>query len=414
MTIENTVEDVSQLYKPFHDSIISNPFPFYELARQSAPLFYSEEIDHWVVSRYEDVKRIFLDHDTFSARNTLTPITPLSEEAQKVLKDGGWRLQPALGNQDRPEHTRFRKHLMRVFTSRLIVDEEPSIRALVNSLVDKIEQKGEADLIEELIFQFPARVILKMLGFSEEEMPVLIEGGKNRNQYIFGQPSKQEQIELAEKVASLFKHCTKLVESRKKAPCEDITSALLELKDDNGQDVFTTDEIASVLFAFFTAGHETTASLLGNAIRQLLTYRSEWEKICSDPSLIPNAVEEALRFDSSVVGWRRFATRDVDINGTTIPEGSQVLLLLGSANRDDAMYDSPDRFDITRENAKEHLAFGKGVHTCFGNVLARLEIKVALEVLSARLPGLQLVEDQDFEYMPNLAFRTLYHLDVKW
>jgi len=414
MTTGSTRVDIQQAYKPFHDAFIANPYPFYEVARRSAPVFYSEEIDHWVVSRYADIKQIIMDDETFSVRNTLTPITPLSEAAQKVLQEGGWRLTPALGNNDRPDHSRFRQNLMRIFTVQMMKDAEPYVRGLVNSLVDKIEQKGEAELIDELIFQFPALVVLHMLGFPEAEMPVLIAGGKDRNQFIFGQPSEEEQIEMARNVASLFSRCAELVERKRKDPGDDTTSALLTLRDENGQLVFNTDEVTSVLFAFFTAGHETTASLIGNSIRHLLTHRDQWEKICQDPSLIPNAVEESLRFDSAVVGWRRFATRDVEIAGVTIPEGSQVLLLLGSANRDEEVFESPDRFDITRDNAQMHLSFSKGIHTCFGNVLARQEIRVVLEVLSSRLPGLQLAGDQDFELMPNLVFRTLYHLNVKW
>lgn len=415
MTTDSASVDINQLYKPFHESFIANPYPFYEVARQSAPVFYSEEIDHWVVSRYADIKQIIMDKDTFSVRNTLTPMTPLSEAAQKVLQEGGWRLQPALGNNDRPDHSRFRQNLMRIFTVQMMKDAEPYVRKLANSLVDKIEHQGEAELIDELIFQFPARVVLHMLGFPEEEMPVLIEGGKDRNQFIFGTPSEEQQIAMATNVARLFSRCGELVEKRRQDPGDDFTSTMLTLRDDeSGELVFNSDEVTSVLFAFFTAGHETTASLIGNSIRHLLTNRDQWEKICEDPSLIPNAVEESLRFDSAVVGWRRFATQDVEIAGVTIPEGSQVLLLLGSANRDEEVFESPDRFDITRDNAQMHLSFSKGIHTCFGNVLARQEIRVALEVLSARLPGLQLVGDQDFELMPNLVFRTLYDLKVTW
>lgn len=414
MIAEKTAEEVSQLYTPFHESIFSNPYPFYEVARQSAPVFYSEEIDHWVVSRHQDVKQIFMDHESFSGRNALTPITPLSEEAQKVLDEGGVDLRPTLGNNDRPDHTRFRKNLMRVFTSRYILDHEPFIRDLVNSLVSNLIDKGEADLVSELIFQYPATVVLKMLGFSQEEMTTLVEGGKNRNLYIFGRPAGQTQVEMAEGISTLWNRCVDLIEVRKKQPEDDITSALLALRNDDGTDVFEVAEIANILFAFFTAGHETTSSSLANTIRQLLSRRSEWEKICRDPSLIPNAVEESLRHDGPTVGWRRYATRDAEVAGVTIPEGAQVLLLIGSANRDEKIFDTPDRYDITRKNSGEHFSFGKGMHSCFGNILARQELRVALEVLTARMPGLRLVESQDFECLPSVAFRQLCRLDVTW
>jgi cytochrome P450 len=162
------------------------------------------------------------------------------------------------------------------------------------------------------------------------------------------------------------------------------------------------------------AGHETTTSLLGNAFRQLLTERHTWEAICHDPTLIPNAIEEVLRLDSSVITWRRKTRQAVDIGGVAVPANANALLLLGAANRDPTVFEYPNRFDIHRANAKEHLSFGHGTHFCLGAPLARLEARVVLEELSARLPQLRLMPGQTFRFQPNTSFRGPLSLLVEW
>jgi cytochrome P450 len=173
-------------------------------------------------------------------------------------------------------------------------------------------------------------------------------------------------------------------------------------------------EVTTIVYALLFAGHETTTGLIGNAMRRLLAERHAWEEICRDPSLIPNAIEEALRFDTSVIAWRRKTTQEVEIGGVPVPADTDLLLLLGSANRDPAVFEDPDRFDIHRRNAKEHLSFGQGVHYCLGAPLARLEARVVLEELSVRLPSLRLVPGQTLRFQPNTSFRGPLALLVEW
>jgi len=162
------------------------------------------------------------------------------------------------------------------------------------------------------------------------------------------------------------------------------------------------------------AAHETTTNATANAFRVLLEHRRAWEQLCQDPSLIPRAVEECLRYAGSVVAWRRSATKDVTVGGVDIPAGARLLIVTASANRDEAVFDQPDTFDINRTNARRHLTFGLGPHVCMGATLARVEMRIFLETLATRLPHMRLVPAQRFTYLPNTSFRGPRHVLVEW
>jgi pyruvate,water dikinase len=205
----------------------------------------------------------------------------------------------------------------------------------------------------------------------------------------------------------------KIVDDRLENPQDDLPSDLVRLNRE-GDESISRHEIASICYSQLTAGHETTTNLLGNGLKELLAHRSQWEAICADPDLIPNAVEEVLRFGASVFAWRRKAKRAAVVNGIQLPEGANVLLLLGSANRDESNFHDPETLDVLRENAKDHLAFGLGIHYCLGAPLARLQARIVLEELTRRLPGMRLAPDQSFTYAPNTTFRGPQHVRAEW
>ena len=404
---------VAEAYDPFHEPLLDDPYPFFARAREEAPVFHAAQIDHWVISRYDDVKAVLLDTHTFSASNTISPITPLSDEAAAILRDGGWRQSPALGNNDPPDHARFRRNVQRAFTPRRVAELEPFISSTVEAGVARIASRGHADLMAEVFYDLPALVMLELLGIPEDGVPIVREAGDNRIAFVWGRPTPEEHVLLASAMVRFWNYLRGLIDERLADPRDDLTSTLLAVRAGHDE-VFTLDEIASVLFAFLTAGHETTSSLIGNAARRLLEERAIWEQLCVDPVLIPGAVEEVLRFDGPVVSWRRRAKRDVEIAGVAIPGGAQLLLLLGSANRDLSAFDDADRLDIRRGNATAHLSFGHGIHFCLGAALARLEARVVLEVLAARLPSLRLVAEQEIRFVPNTSFRGPLALEAEW
>jgi cytochrome P450 len=403
---------LGERFDPFNDPILTDPFPFMAEARKACPAFFSPMLNYWVVTRYRDIREILQNSNLFSASNTLDAIKPVCPHAQKVLASG-FRPVKVLTNADPPAHARVRRLANAAFTRSRVAAWEPYIREVVRQVLAERFTGRAADLVKDLAYELPAVVVFKMLGVPQDRVPQAKAASTTRTLFNWGFPSDEEQVRLAEDFSRFWEMLRCLVAERAEHPQDDVISALLQAGDGD-LPALTQQEVTTIVSATATAGHETTTSGIGNAMRWLLEYRHAWEEICRDASLIPNAVEELLRFDPSVNSWRRKAIDETDIGGVRVPAGANLLLLLASANRDAEVFADPDRLDIRRGNAKEHLAFGGGAHLCLGAPLARLEMKVVLEELSGRLPGLRLVPGQKFSYLPNTSFRGPLSLKVEW
>ena len=400
-------------FNPFADPYLADPQAFWLRARQAEPVFYSPEVDHWVVTRYEDIKAIFSDPQTFSASNTQHPIKPLAAEVVQLLQSGGLRTKPVMSNADPPEHTRIRKFTWQAFTPKRIAQLEPEVRRLVTRFIDRIESQGRADLVREMFYELPVLVLFIFLGMPEEDVARVKTWARNRLMLTWGRLSDAQQMIEAKGLLEYWKYTEAYVQRLVANPPDNYVGDLLRVSLANGTDL-SLNEVTNVVYGLLTAGHETTTSMSANAIVTLMRHRDAWERLCADPSLIPNAVEELLRFDSSVITWRRKALKSVVLAGVQIPEGAKLLLALCSGNRDDAHFPEPERLDLERDNAKTHLSFGFGIHYCLGAPLARLELKVILEELTRRLPSLCLVPDQPWQYPPNTSFRGPAQLWAEW
>jgi cytochrome P450 len=400
-------------FDPFHDPYLADPYPFFAEARAATPAFYSPDLGYWVVTRYHDVRHILRTPELFSAANTLAPLQPICPAAGRLLAEGGFRPIPTLTNLDPPGHSRVRRLTNVAFTTRRVAAMEPFVRGLTGRFCKERLSSGRADLVRDLAWELPALVIFRVLGVPDEDVPRVKAGAENRLLLMWGRPGEDEQVRLAQGMAAFWCYAESLVASRAEQPRDDLTSDLL-LARDGDLPALNHHEVTQIVYELLFAGHETTTGMISNALRQLLTHRQAWEEICRDPSLIPNALEEVRRFDSSVIAWRRLTTRAVQIAGVPVPAHANLLLLLGSANRDPAVFEGPERFDIRRHNAREHLSFGHGAHYCLGAPLARLEARVVLEELSARLPSLRLVPGQTLRFQPNTTFRAPLALLVEW
>ncbi len=400
-------------FDPFDPAYLADPYPIYDALRAKEPVFYAPQLNMWVVTRHADIETVFLDPATFSATSVHLPVTSFSPEAQQVLANGDFRLPPVMSNVDPPTHTRIRKHNTKTFSARRLAALEPSIRRKTEELIDAFAKDGRVDLMPEFSFPLPAYTIFTLIGFPAEDRDQLKAWCANRMAMTWGRPKPEEQVAIAHNMVAFWHYCQDFVQRRVHERTDDFTSGLLNIHDVNPEEI-SQKEVASIIYSFSFAGHETTTNLITNIVRQFLLRPADWKVICTDPSLIPNAVEEVLRFDTSVVAWQRVTKREVEIGGTPIPSGARVLLLLASGGRDATTFEDADMFDIRRENAKAHIAFGKGIHYCIGAPLGRMQARIALELLSARFPSLHLASDQTLTFPPNISFRGPSHFFVEW
>ena len=279
--------------------------------------------------------------------------------------------------------------------------------------IDDIAPRGRADLVRDMVYELPVLVLFMFLGMPAADTLRVKSWAKNRLMLTWGRLSEAEQISEAQGLLEYWRYSRRHVVRLLENPPDNFVGDLIRARAGDDR-ILSIDEIASVVYGLLIAGHETTTSLAGSAVVNLLERRDAWDELCANPALIPNAVEEILRYDTSVITWRRRATRSVEIGGVAIPENANLLLALGSANHDQGQFPHPDQLDIHRPNAKEHLAFGFGIHYCFGAPLARLELKVLLEELTRRIPRMRLVANQTFTYSPNISFRGPRKVLVEW
>jgi cytochrome P450 len=406
-------EELTIGFDPLSAEYLADPYPFLAAAAAAEPAFYCESIDHWVVTRYHDIKHIFRTPMLFSAANANSPLRPPCPMAAKALEEGGFKSVPTLANADPPAHTRVRKIANVAFTPKRVAEMEPFIRELTVTFCNERLRDGHADIVRDFAWALPALVLFRILGVPDDEVPRVKEGSWSRILFTYGLPPESEQVRAAEGLAAFWQFAENLVRDRMTSPRQDFVSDLVNAKDSEGKGL-AIEQATTVVLNLLFAGHETTTGLLGNAFRRLLADRESWEAICQDPKLIPGAIEEVLRLDTSVIAWRRRTTQEVDVGGVQIPQGARLLLLLGAANRDSTVFPDPNRLDVRRPNAREHLSFGAGPHLCLGAPLARLQGRVVLEEVSDRLPDLRLVPGVALEFAPNVSFRGPLSLPVEW
>lgn len=325
----------------------------------------------------------------------------------------GVRKVPVLTDLDPPQHTRIRLQIARHLTPRRAETMRPIVEQRTNELIDGFAGTGAIDLVASLAHPLPALTMFAFLGFDESDTPQLKSWCNDKLEMVWGRPSPDYQRSAAQSMSTYWAYCENYVQRRKDERGGDFTSALLQQRKD-GSDGLTDEEITSVVFALSFAGHETTTNLIGNAAIQLLSRPELWRRVTAELGLLEKCIDETLRFDSSVIAWRRQTTREVTLGGVVLPAGARLMLALGSANRDASRFAHPDEFDPSRPDARAQLSFGKGAHFCLGQHLARVEVSIVLRLLRERLSNLRLVPDQVLSFPPNISFRGPQHLLVNW
>jgi cytochrome P450 len=400
-------------FNPFEPAQTNDPYPMYAHAREQAPIFFSPVLNMWVVTRHEDICEIARATARFSNGRAVDVVAEMPAEVMAIFATSN--VQPQfIVEIDPPTHTRVRRLANKGFTPRRVTMMEPRIRELANALVDAFVHDGMADLMAQFAYQLPRMVIADIVGVPREDIPKFGRWSEEWATYLFSVDLPlEQQLQGARSAVALQKYCEVLIEQRRQQPQDDLLSDLVHAQEEDGSSL-SMNELVGLIMTFLIAGHLTTSDMIGNALVLLLKQPELWQALCREPQLAPKLIEETLRRDSSVPGLMRVATEDVIFKGVSIAKGSRLFLAFGSANHDKTVFSNPTHFDLERENLHKHLAFGQGIHYCLGAPVARLEGKIALEVLSQRLPDLRFQPGQRVTYRPNLVFRGPEHLHLMW
>lgn len=406
---------VGERFDPF-DGEPERIYPLYAEARAQEPVFFSPRLGYWVVTRYDDVKQALGgDPSIFSASNVLELVKPLCPAAGEIAIKHGIVISPSIVDEDPPMHTAHRKSLHKPFARGRMQAMEPLVRELLTSRLDALMAQGHMDLVTDLLFEVPAYVLFELFGVPRSELGKVRQFAQRLAVLGFGQPSEAEQIAQIRGLGEFWDYCRSHVARLIAEPGDDAISEFIRgFTEARSAAPLDADYVTTVTFQLFFAGHETTVNATAGGMRALLENRDQWQALCADESLVPNAVEECLRYAPSVPAWRRITREPIVLSGVEIPAGSRLLIGIGSANRDESHFADGERFDIHRENARDNLAFGFGRHHCLGADLARMEMRVILTELARRLPGLELVPGQTYQYSPNTSHRGPEHVMVRW
>jgi cytochrome P450 len=390
-------------YRPNDPAVLADPFPLYRRLRDEDPAHWSPRLKAWVLTRYEDVKRVCLDSGMSSDRLRPFFATLPSPEAARVAELARY-LTLWMVFRDPPEHTRLRRLAAKVFHVRSIHALRPNVEGLTNWLLDSLAGKKQFDFIADFAGPLPALVIMDMLGAPREELGRLKRLSDEMALFIGSARDAAEKYERAasatREMAGIFRE---LVSARRAAPQRDLLSELVTL--DDAGDRLSEDELVATCMLLLFAGHETTTHHLANGLRALLAFPSQLEELRSNPSLAPAAVEELLRYDGPIGAQVRIVRERQTLHGKDLNPGERVFLLMNAANRDPRAYQDPDRLDLAR-NGVPHLTFGFGAHICLGFPLARLEGQVALPAVLARWRRIELATDR-LEWMDSMVLRGM-------
>ena len=374
-----------------------DPFPQYERMRAMAPVFQDSQSGSWHVFRYDDVQRVLSEHATFSSR--MGGDNPSGT---------GQLFAASLITTDPPRHRQLRSLVTQAFTPKAVDALAPRIAGLTNELLDGIAAGGSADLIRDLAYPLPVIVISELLGIPAEDR----ERFKHWSDVIVSQTRTAPAGETQDTTTSeMVEYFLALIDRRRSRPGTDLISSLLSAE--IGGQRLTVPELLGFCSLLLVAGNETTTNLIGNAVLCLAESPGTLGRLLEEPGLLPQALEEVLRFRSPVQSMYRVAVAETVLSGQRVPAGAPIVAWIGSANRDGQQFPAAAEFDIDR-SPNRHLAFGHGIHFCLGAPLARLEARIALEALLTRLPGLSLAPGAELERMESSIVYGLKELPVTW
>ena len=393
-------------FNPFDEATRRDPYPLYARARREHPVFKHSAFPVTSVFRFEDCQAILKDAETWS--NVFPPPPNLPDDEDFL---------PSMIGTDPPEHTRLRSLVSQAFTPRIIRKLEPRLLEVAHELLGEAMRNGSVDLVEALAYPLPVIAIAEIIGIPAEDRALFKAWSdaavENLGSGLLVPPTTERIEKQRDVIQQMRAYFRPLAEQRRVEPRDDLLSGLVAAEEEGSKLEF--EELLQMLILLLVAGNETTTTLIGSAVLALLDHPEQLERLRADRALLPTAVEEVMRFASPVQLDPRRATRDVEIDGVKIDADRIVISWLGSANRDETVFDAPEVFDIGRKDSR-HLGFGFGQHFCLGANLARLEARVALGALLDHTRSFRRIDDEPLPLHPSIVFRgvTSLPLELDW
>ncbi|HEX7852408.1 MAG TPA: cytochrome P450 [Sphingobium sp.] len=400
-------------------AILAHPNAYYAAMRADSPVHYDAKLGMYLVSRYEDLQKVFADPVTFSVGEGFKYIYggEYFEEFKAILERNGGGFFPDAIMSDPPYHTRIRKLMESAFTAHRVKELEPRIAKVIVDFIDGLTDKGRCDAVEDFAVPITIHVICEQLGLDHFDSKKVSRWSQAVTAQISAMQDRDQMVENAKHICDLQNYLIDRMRERERDPREDMISDIVHARSPDGDgSALTFPEAVSLIRAIMIAGNDTTATALSNLIFILATQPEIAQQLkdnADDDRFLNRFVEEMLRIEPPVRGLSRMATRDVELGGTLIPKGSMMLNLYASGNEDPNVFPCPRDFDVTRLNIGRQVAFGGGVHRCVGLALARMEIKITARELIKRWDDIKLdIAVEDIDYLPSVATRTMQHLPI--
>jgi cytochrome P450 len=392
----------------FEPDVVQCPYPNYKKLQAECPVYKVPEDDElFLVLGYDDVVDVLGNPDVFSSKVGPGLRQKPAPAAKEVLAQGHRVVRTLLTN-DPPSHTHYRRIVSRAFTARRIAALEPGVAAIIGELIDGLAKSDDIDFVRDFAQPLPLIVIAEFLGVPAEDLPIFKRWSDDAAEVLGGTLSERRQIEVNTSLVELLQYFADRSEERRTSPGSDFLSSLVAAEGAQ----LTLEEIVAIAYVVLVAGNETTVNLLSSVMLLLLEDAELMARVRSDRALIPKVVEEALRLQSPVQGFPRRALVDTEISGVEVPAGSQVMLMIGAANRDPSQFENPDEVQIDG-GVRPHISFGKGIHFCVGAALSRLEAEIALNALFDRFGTIELADpDHVAVYADNAILRSMLELPV--
>lgn len=410
-------ERALESYNPFDPAVQENPWHYYSLLRREAPVYRDPHTGITMVSSYALVSEVLKNWQVYSNRFAQAMAGSLDQDPERLPSGGyerGWMPVDTMLTADPPAQKRFRSLVDGAFRLKRVRSLEPRMRAIADELVDAFIERGRVELREEFAVPVPLTIIAEQLGVPASELATFKRWSDGFVKQLGGMASAEEQEEASRLILEFQRYFSKIVEARRAEPRDDIISDMVNASVD-GERSLNMAESLSILQQLLVAGNETTASTICEGARLLAENPDQLAKLRADPALIPNAVEEILRHATPTSNMWRVVTEDTELGGVEIQKGAMLMVRYAAANRDEAVFPEPDRFDVERSNAREHLAFGLGIHYCLGAQLAKAELNKSLEVLTTRMKSFRIAADAPpLRHSPNILLRGLETLPLEF